>query len=209
MNTEIRYLDINHVDLSRILIKESTILYQYPDGIIKKLYIKTPYLTIKPNNKFNKIRIDITNDKYFYENLIKKINELRKINEFRKIDEKNVDCLIFDGHWKKEVKDKMLMTLYFNKNKTEIIKHNISSKYQKMEIIKENIEEVIEKINLSKKYKMEGMFIFTPIIYMNKNMLITYKAEIKYENQNIKSYLQNNEIDINYVDKFKKIVVEL
>ena len=200
MSQEIRYLDISQVDLSRILIKENSILYQYPDGIKKKLYIKTPYLPINPTNKNNKLKIDITNTKYFYENLMNKINELRHNN----IDTNNT--LIFD---ESDDTNKKLLTIYFNKNKTEIIKHNISLKYPKIEIIKEDIYNVIKKINFSKKYEMEAMFIFTPIIYMNNNMLITYKMEIKYKNQNIKSYLQSKEIDIDYVDKLKKIVVEL
>ena len=194
MNNEIRYLDINQVDLTKILIKEQSILYQYPDGIIKKLYIKTPYLLIKPSNKCNKIYIDILNDKYLYENLIHKINELREINN------DNINSLMFEG-------DKMVM--YFNKTKTEIIKHNISSKYQKMEIIKENIEEVIKKINLSKKHEMVGIFIFSPIIFMNHNMLIAYKIEVKYKNQYIKSYLQNNEKNVDYIDQLKKTIIEL
>ena len=200
MIQEIRYLDINHVDLSKILIKDNSILYQYPDGVIKKLYIKTSFLPIIPMFSQNKIYVDITDIKYYYENLMNKINELTQ---------KNIENnkLIFGKI--KDTDDKILLKIYCNKNKTEIIKHNISPKYPKTEIIKENIQNVIKKINLSKKYEIEGMFIFTPIIYMSNNMLISYKIEIKYKNQNIKSYLQNKENNINCIDKLKKIIIEL
>ena len=200
MSKEIRYLDMIQIDFSKISIKEQTILYQYPDGIIKKLYIKTPYLRIIRSKAINKIHIDITNIAYFFEELDKRINELRNDDTINKL------C----NYYKNEKgEDKIYVNMYFNKNKSEIIKHNISPKYKKMEIIKENIDDIIKKINSPSIYVMEGMCIFAPVIYMNNNILISYKMEIKYKNQNIKSYIQSKEVDIDYIDKYKKIIIFL
>ena len=145
----------------------------------------------------NKIQLDITTIAYFFEELDKRINELHQNNTVNKLCKYSND------------ENKIYVNMNFNKNKTEIIKHNISPKYPKIEIIKDNISDIIKKINSSVKYEMEGMYIFSPIIFMNNIMLITYKMEIKYKNQNIKSYIQNKEVDINYIDKFKKIIIEM
>ena len=73
MNHEIRYLDINQIDFSKISIKGNNILYQYPDGIIKKLYVKTSYLPIVQSKFNNKIIIEVMNFQYFFEELNKKM----------------------------------------------------------------------------------------------------------------------------------------
>jgi len=196
MSNTIRYLDIHQIDLSKVLIKDDTVLYQYSDNIIKKLYIITPFLQINSIKSVNKINVDIPDISY-YENLMNKIQEL---------SQNTINSLIFNEN--KETSQQSV-SFYFNKQKTEIIKHNISPKYPKIEIIKENITNTIKQINSCKKYKMESMFIFSPIIYMNNILLVSYKIEIKYKNQYIKSYLHSNEINVNYIDKLKKTIIEL
>jgi hypothetical protein len=176
----------NIVNLYKTILN-SFIYFYWLDGVIKKLYIKTPFMNIIRNTEKGLI-IDVTNEN-FYDNLKDKIKEISKLDQTK--------ISVYNDN-------KLHICL---NEKTEIIKHNISNKYPKTEILKDDIFNTIKNIHISNN--MEAMFIFSPRIYKDNIFLIAYKIEIKYKKQHIKSYLQSKEIDIDYIDKFKKIVVEL
>jgi hypothetical protein len=198
--SQLRYIDLDKIDFSKIDLlevkyypaKPSNFMYNYPDGIGKKLYIKTSNLRIIPGGrsfKNNKIYVEFPENMHLYNKLIEKTR-------------------IFKKYFKGEtlLNDSPTMTFFATKH-TEIIKHNISSKYPKTEIITENIDKVIQHLNFNNKYEIEGVFIFYPIIYAGKLIFCIYKMEINYKNQKIKSLLQNEKV--NNFDILKKSIIEL
>ena len=186
MDIGIRYLEIQQINFSRIIIKDNAILYKYPDNVVKKLYIKTPFVTIIRSRKENGIHIDITFINSFFENLKEKLGKEYLYNHFES-EQQNIKINV--------------------NQKTEFIIHNISDKYEQIERVTNDINNRIS--NLNKKRGKEAMIIFTPVIFEGNNRIVffAHSIEIKYKKQYIKSIINKQEQTLNYV--IPKLEIEL
>jgi hypothetical protein len=198
-----RYLEYNQIDINNVIFKKDDrtnkiiSYYQYPDGIIKRLYIRTPFIELIGVNKnsvfekeFVNFTINLKNSNLIelLEKIDEKMNEFRNENIFKDI-EKTYNIIN---------KDKMVSKIGIDVEKTHIINYKYGKKIEEInKLTKEKMIE-INGYTTNEKYIKEARFIINPLMFLKCNKCIAYNIEIKYKIYNIKSLWDIHEKIIEY-----------
>lgn len=204
----INYLEYNEIQEEKISFKKdehsSRILsyYQYPDGKVRRLYIRSPfvpislpnmakYLTDDEKNKHMRIVLNLSDqsDEHFRQ-IIDMINN--KMNTFE-INPTRSNLMN---------PEKLMLKAIVKNPGISIYNYNVSKDYPEVEEINNlTYAKLSSMIPYRKKdfhkegqfIQKEGRFIFSPIIWPIANTIVAYKVEIKYKGRHIKSVLDKNE----------------
>lgn len=195
----INYLEYNEIQEEKISFKKddhsSRILsyYQYPDGKVRRLYIRSPFIPISLPN-MSKYLTDDEKNKHM--RIVMHLSDQSNEHFRQTIDMLNNKMNTFETNPTKSnlMNSEKLKAIVKNPG-TSIYNYNVSKDYPEVEEINNPTYAKLNSIipYRKKDFQKEGRFIFSPVIWPVANTIIAYKIEIKYKGRYIRSVLDKNE----------------